>query len=134
MHRFRFQQMPTFREIYCEKHNCSPPQFPRKVFWACLYPHAWLVAPLILLFNYEFFTADRALISSAADATTMKRIREDVRDFFWDSTNRGWLRRTANIRVSGQRLKNLARRYLPEGESAIPFPPRSDKTQGSSPP
>ena len=60
----------------------------------------------------------------------MKRVREDVRDYFWDSNNQGWLRRVANIRVSGQRLKNIARNYLPEGGSAMPFPPR----EGSNPP
>ena len=115
--------MPTFREIYCEQHGCTPENFARRIFWHCLYHHASLAAPFLLLFNYDYFSADRALISSSADATNMKRIRDDVRDFFWDSTNSGWWRRTANIRVSGQRLKNLARRYLPEGESAIPFPP-----------
>jgi hypothetical protein len=118
--------MSTFRERFCEQHRCSPATFVQKVFWASLYPHAIPFAAIILLVNREFFSADRALILSAGDATTMKKIREDVRDYFWDSTNRGWLRRTANIRVSGQRLKNIARRYLPEGAS-IPFPPRSSR-------
>ncbi len=126
------QRMPNFREIYCEQHRCTPAQFSRKVFWACLYHHAKIVAPLLLLVNYDFFSADRTLISSAAEATNMKRIRDDVREFFWDSTNSGWLRRRLNIRMSGQRLKNLARRYLPEGESAIPFPPRENPESAGS--
>lgn len=118
--------MQNFREIYCERHSCKPEDFPRRVFWSCLYHHAKIFAPILLLFSYEFFSADRALITSAAEATSMKKIRDDVREYFWDSTNSGWLRRRANIRISGQRLKNLARRYLPEGETPIPFPPRSD--------
>lgn len=118
--------MPTFREIYCEKHQCSPEQFGRRIFWRCLYPHARPLAPLFLLLNYEYFAADRALISCVADAVTMKRVRDEVRDYFWDSNNRGWLRRTVNIRLSGQRLKNLARLYLPEGGSVPPFPPREE--------
>lgn len=116
--------MSSFRDRFCEQCRCSPDAFVQKVFWATLYPHAMPLAALILLFNREFFSADRALILGVAEATSMKRVRDEVRDYFWDSMNRGWLRRRANIRVSGQRLKNLARRYLPEG-TAIPFPPSS---------
>lgn len=121
--------MPTFLEVYRERHHCTAEQFHHRVLRDCLYPHARLLAPAIRLFNYDFFAADRALISCVAAATTVKRVREEVRDFFWDSNNRGWLRRTVNIRVSGQRLKNLARHYLPEG-TATPFSPH----EGSNPP
>lgn len=114
--------MSTFRDRFCEQHRCSPDAFLQKVFWASLYPHAVPFAAIILLLNREFFSADRALLLAVADATTMRRVRDEVRDYFWDSTNRGWLRRSANIRVSGQRLKNLARRHLPEG-TPVPFPP-----------
>lgn len=110
--------MATLREIYCARHKCTTEQFARQAFWHCLYPHARLVAPLILASNYEYFSPDRALIFSAGDAVNMMRIRDEVRDYFWDSDNRGWLRRGANLRVSGQRLQNFACRYLPEGTSA----------------
>jgi len=115
--------MPTFRELYCERQKCTKDQFTKRVFWQCLYPHARLIAPFIMPFSYDFFAADRSLINSVADAITMKRVREDVRDYFWDSENRGWLRQSLNIRVSGQRVKNLCKEYLPEGETPIPFPP-----------
>jgi hypothetical protein len=103
--------------------KCPAEQFVSRIFWRTLYPHARVVAPFILLFQRSFFEADRSLISAAGDACDMKRIREDVRDFFWDSNNRGWVRRRINIRVSGQKLKDLAREYLPEGVSVPPFPP-----------
>jgi hypothetical protein len=106
--------MRTFREIYCERHRCPPDKFTRRIFWRTLYPHARLVAPLILLFNYEFFSADRALIVYAGDALSVAQVRDEVRDFFWDSNNRRWLRGALRLRVSGERLKNLSRRYLPE--------------------
>ena len=115
----------TFREKFCADQKCSTEQFVSRVFWRTLYPHARLLAPIILLFRRPFFEADRVLISCAGDACDLRRIREDVRDFFWDSNNRGWLRRRINIRVSGQKLKDLARDYLPEGVSVPPFPPRS---------
>jgi hypothetical protein len=114
--------MSSFRDRFCEQHGCSPDAFVQKVFWATLYRHAVPFAAIILLLNRDFFSADRALILGVADATTMRRVRDEVREYYWDSTNTGWLRRSANIRVSGQRLKNLARRYLPEG-TPMPFPP-----------
>ena len=107
---------PTFQEQYCERNSCPKDRFARWVFWHCLYRHAVPLAPLILLLNYDYFVSDRDLIASAGRATDMHHLRNEVRDFFWDSNNRGWLRRTCRIRVSGQRLKNLAHRYLPEGE------------------
>lgn len=97
----------------------------RRVFWRTLYPHAVLAAPVFLVFNYEFFVADRDLIASAGRASDMKHVREEVREFFWDTNNHGWLRRRLFIRISGQRLKNLARRYLPEDDgSASPVADR----------
>ncbi len=124
--------MPTFQELYCAKHGCSPEQFHRRVFRHCLYPHARPIAPLIRLLNYDFFAADRTLLLSVAEAVSMKRVREEVRDYFWDSNNRGWMREALRIRMSGQRLKDLARQYLPESSSVPPFPPR--ESSASSPP
>jgi hypothetical protein len=112
----------TFRDLFCAHEHCPLDKFVERVFWKTLYPHARLFAPLILVLHYPFFEADRCLISSAGDATTMKRVREEVRDYFWDSNNRGWLRRSANLRVSGQRLKDLARDYIPEGVAPPQFP------------
>ena len=106
--------MRTFRELYCEKHRCTEQQFVRQLFWKALYPHALPFAPLLLLIRGDYFIADRSLIASVANAVTMHRVREEVRDYFWDSNNRGWLRRVANIRISGQRVKDIARNYLPE--------------------
>lgn len=106
--------MRTLREIYCERHNCSPEQFARRVFWRALYPHGLVVTPFILWLSYDYFSPDRSLIMHAGDATSVSQIRHEVRDYFWDSSNRGWLRRTLRIRISGERLKNLSRDYLPE--------------------
>ncbi len=112
--------MRTFRQLYCEKNCCAEQLFHRRLFWECLYPHARPIAALLLLFNRrQYFVADDALLASVADAVTMRRVREEVRDYFWDSNNRGWLRRGAKIRVSGQRLKNIARLYLPESEASF---------------
>lgn len=106
--------MATFCEIYCGRHHCTAAQFQNRVFWSCLYPHARLIVWAILPFSFDYFSADRQLIAGAGEAVSMRRVRDEVRDYFWSSDNRGWWRQTARIRVSGQRLSDLARSYLPE--------------------
>ena len=108
--------MRTFEQVYCERHNCTPRQFQRKLFARGMYLHARPFALFIRLVNARFFAADDSLVRSVAQATTMRAVREEVRDYFWDSENRNWLRQVLKIRVSGQRIKNLAREYLPESE------------------
>jgi hypothetical protein len=114
--------MRTFQQIYCDRHRCSPADYHRRLFWQCLYPHAVPFAWLLRVLRPRYFVADDALIRLVADAVTMRVVREEVRDYFWDSNNRGWLRRVANLRVSGQRLKNVARAYLPESEPGLQLP------------
>lgn len=129
--------MRTLEQVYCERHSCTPAQFRRRLFAHGLYPHARPFAWLIRLLHRRFFTADDALVRLVAEASTMRIVREEVRDYFWDSENRGWLRRVVNIRVSGQRVKNLAREYLPESElsfrNALPRCDPSATPAGSPP-
>jgi hypothetical protein len=110
--------MKTFEEVFCEKHRCDPERFRRKVFWQTLPPPAVLVAPFLGGLNARFFAADRELLSGVSRAVNMSQVREEIRDYFLDSQNRGWLHNVANIRVSTHRLKRLAKRYLPEPESS----------------
>lgn len=118
-------RMPSFRERYCSRHHCTAGQFERRVFWACLYPQARALARLILLFNYDFFSADRALIACAGDVTSLRRLREEIHDFGRCSDNRRWLRRSAHIRISGRRLQRLGHDYLPENATTCALPERS---------
>jgi len=70
--------------------------------------------PSSLGFNSRHFTADRELLSGVRRAVNMGQVKEEIRDYLMDPDNRGWLRKVANIRISSQRLKRLAKRYLPE--------------------
>ncbi len=113
--------MATFQELFCEKNSCSKEEFGRRVLKLSLYPHAALIAPALRLLSGEFFAPDLELVASAGRAVDMKSVRESVRDFYWAASKRGWLHRICYLRVSGQRLKNLARHYLPEGKTVPPF-------------
>lgn len=113
--------MKSFRELFCEERSCSAEQFSRKVFWQCLHRHAAFVAPILGGFRSEYFSIDRELIEGAGRAIRMSQVRQEVRDYFSNSRNRGWLRRRANVRLSAKRLMPLASKYLPGADILPPF-------------
>jgi hypothetical protein len=102
----------TLETLFCRTHGCTQTEFERKIFWDCLHRHAVPVAPFILAVNRKFFLADRELIASAGAATSMSDVLRHAEEFLWHPNNKGWLRRQANIRVSGRRLIKLAMGYL----------------------
>jgi hypothetical protein len=106
--------MKSFEELFCEAHGCSAAQFQPKVFWRCLTWRGKLFAIFLGGSTGEHFGPDRTFITGAGRATDMAQIRTEIRDYFEDPLNRGWLRQVADIRVSTRRVRNLARRYLPE--------------------
>ena len=115
-------RVKTFERIYCEESRCDAAQFRRKIFWLTLPPHALPFVPLLGGFNSRYFTADRDLLSGVSRAVTVNQVREEIRDYFADSQNRGWLRTVAHIRISSHRLKRLAKEYLPDPGSNSPIP------------
>jgi hypothetical protein len=123
--------MKTFEELFCEANKCTPAEYPRKVFWKCIYRHAIPIAPLIFLFNSSHFDADRELITHVRGAQKMNQVWEEVRDYFINPKHSGWLRRRANIRISARRLIGLTREYLPSSGSPPP-PPSRPQSESSS--
>ena len=115
--------MRTFEEIYCERHNCSPKEFSRRLFWKCLHRRAVPIAPVILLVNWDYFFPDRDLISQVRRSEKLNQVWEELREYFIHPNHQGFLRRRLNIRLSGRRLINIAKQYLPA--SGSPPPPYS---------
>jgi hypothetical protein len=110
----------TFEELFCEANKCTPAEFPRRVFWKCLYRHAVPLAPLLLVVWPKYFAPDKQLIMDVRRADKMNHVWEEVRQYFADSVGRPWLRRKGNVRISARRLINLAREYLPSSGSPPP--------------
>lgn len=111
--------MQTFAEMYCERQHLAPERFVRSVFWRCLYRHALPLAPLFLILNEEYFSADFDLIAAVGRSSALNGLHEDLFDFSMDSRNRGFLRRRLRIRISGARLSDLVHRTR-EAEAASP--------------
>src|SRR5258708_29361556 len=111
--------MKKFRQGFCEDLGCRDDQFTSRVFWHCLYRRAFPFAPFLIFFGSSIFDVDRELINAAGRATNMRHVRELIGDHFTDSTNRGWWRKRASLRISTYRLNEPGRRYGPDEGSKI---------------
>jgi hypothetical protein len=105
--------MKTFEAIFCERHGCSPEEFSTRVFRRCLYRRAALLAPVIRTLNPRYFLPERHLVDRLRRVEKMNQVWEELREYFTDPRNAGWIRRKLGFRISGRRLIAFARDYLP---------------------
>jgi hypothetical protein len=103
----------TLETLYCEAHKCSPQVFRRRALLQCLYWHAIPLSPFLRVLKRGYFIPDQDLIAAIGRATTMGQVWDEIRHYFTDPQNRIWLRKKANVRISGQKVINFARIYLP---------------------
>jgi hypothetical protein len=108
--------MSTFAELYCAHTGCAPKDFRRRVFWRTLHWHAMPLAPVLLLGDY--FESDQRLIDACGSATGMQQISEQIQDHRHHPHHGDWLRQQMKLRVSTQRLRRLAERFLANGKLA----------------
>lgn len=101
-------RMKTFEQLYCERYGCDAVQYPRRLFYATLPWRARICAWILGGFWGRYFSPERDLIADAGEATSMARIRDDIRDYFMDPVHQRWLRRGAGIRLSTRRLQRIA--------------------------
>ncbi len=99
----------SFCQAYCQRNRCDPRRFRRRIFWRCLYPHALVLAPVIWLLEPGFFGPDLGLIDEVGEATSSEEVAGDI-DGFVDTCqlSGGFLRQRLRIRISGQKLLQLA--------------------------
>lgn len=104
----------SFKAAYCDHFRCPPERYEDEVFWRCLFRHALPLAFLIRRLNPGFFTEDMDLIREVGATTTHLLFKNEINYFFGRNLrDKSWLRKTFRIRVSGNRLIRLRRRFLP---------------------
>ncbi|SDS12751.1 hypothetical protein [Opitutus sp. GAS368] len=108
--------MPTFAERYCAQNLCGPSEFPRKIFWQVLHRHAVPLAPLL---GRNYFESDRSLIQACACATSLQQIQVEIQIHPVHAHHGNWLHRHAKLRISTQRLRQLAARCFAEPAPAL---------------
>lgn len=98
----------TFCDLFCAAYNCLPEDCNELVFWLCVFPQVLFLARLIWKVNRGFFKPDFALIEQVKSLKNVEDTRQEISDFTYHNPARGFLRGFMEVRVSGQRLLDLA--------------------------
>ena len=101
----------TFAEKYCAQNRISPEKFADTVLRQTLRPAGRVLRWLLVLIP-DYFAADLELINSVGRLKRMEGFDAEVMDFMYDPNNRGFLRRSLNLRISSRRLHALVRTTL----------------------
>ena len=109
--------MKSLQELFCAAYRCDVEAFSQKFFWRCLHRRAILLAPLFGGYWGEHFEADRELIAGVGRAVDLNGVHSEIREFHLAANNCGWSRRRAKVRVSAQRVLDLARKLFGEMET-----------------
>lgn len=106
----------NFRAAFCRDKGCPIDAFERAVFWRCLYPHAVLVAWIILLVRPQFFQNDFKTIRQLGILRRRDEVRNELDSLSYENRQHGGaLRNVFKIRVSGKRLMRLHSRMMGPG-------------------
>jgi len=105
----------TFQKRFCERFNTPITQFEKRLFRACLYPHALTLAGLIRAINPGFFDEDLEVIQQIASATSSAEVESELRHFrYFNRMSDHWLRTKLRIRLSGKRLARVVHQVFDE--------------------
>ena len=109
----------TFEELFCVRHQIGPERYSRAVFWRCLYWHAYLLAPLLVLMRRDYFTSDFDLIERARRVRAGHEIFEEIDDYQAHPWNRGFTHRFLRVRLSGKRIAALVCETMATGRHIV---------------
>ncbi len=104
----------TFRERFCEQFKCEPSRFEEGVFWRCLNrPHAWIFAKFLFRDHRSIFKEDIEFIHELGGIRDPLVFKNEVNRYHGRNVReRGWIRGTFGIRVSGKRVMKLKNRLF----------------------
>jgi hypothetical protein len=104
----------TFRERFCEQFKCELSLFEEAVFWRCLNrPHAWFFAKFIFPKRRFIFKEDLDFIHELGGVHDPLIFKNEVNRYHGRNVReRGWIRGTFGIRVSGKRVMKLKNRIF----------------------
>lgn len=103
----------TFRESYCERFNCPPEDYERRVFWRCLYRRSLPLSLLVYLFRRDHFNLDLQTIRQLGVCRSSREFRDELEAFRYEYQMQGGILRNLRVRISGKRLIQLLRQVVP---------------------
>jgi hypothetical protein len=99
----------TFRDRFCEQFKCEASGFEEAVFWKCLNrPHAWIFARFLFPKDKFIFKEDLDFIHELGGIRDPLIFKNEVNRYHGRNVReKGWIRGTFGIRVSGKRVMKL---------------------------
>jgi hypothetical protein len=104
--------LKTFRAAFCEHCDCAPEDFAERALWRCHHRRALPLGRLIWWFDRRFYEADLELLRAVADCQTAAELGAEVSVFRYHNKSHGFWRKFLHVRLSGQRLVDLAAKLL----------------------
>ena len=104
----------TFRERFCEQYRCDLSTFEETVFWKVLHrPHGWIFAKFLFPKNRAIFKEDIEFIHELGGVRDPLIFKNEVNRYHGRNVReKGWIRGTFGIRVSGKRVMKLKNRLF----------------------
>ena len=100
-------QRQAFVTTFCQQHGLTPVQFNDVVFRKALFPHARLLAPVILKIAPRYFEPDFDFVRNVGEMRRLRDYHAEADAFFSHPNNRGFLRLALRLRISVTRLSDL---------------------------
>lgn len=113
----------TFCDLYCGIFNRQPEVFPEELFWSCLFPQALFVARLLWRCHRDYFKPDLELMARVKNLTDATDVKAEFHDYYYQHPPSGVLRGVLKVRISGQRLINMANRVFTAAKTTTPVAP-----------
>ncbi len=101
-----------FEQQCCRRFGITRDRYLDTVFAHTLYPHARYLRRVILIFDANFFAADRDFLAGVGRLSRRRDFASEVKDFHHHPANRGLLRRGLRLRVSARRIQTLVNALL----------------------
>lgn len=105
----------TFCERFCEQFGGGEAEFEMGVFWRCVKPQV-LRRVIVTGVNLSVLVEDLELIQAVKNLNSLDEIAMEINLFRYQHPVNGLLRQVFGIRVSGQRLMNLAAELFSESD------------------
>jgi hypothetical protein len=102
-----------FKAAFCSHFGYTPAEYPSKLFWMTLYPHARLAALILHPLWPRFFRTDHDLIADIGETEHPVMFRDEVDIFHGNNKREGsFLRNKLYFRISGSRMIRIGETVL----------------------
>jgi hypothetical protein len=113
----------NFRDSFCERFNCPPEAYEKRVFWRCLYRRSLPLAAVVYALKPKFFELDFQTIRQLGVTRSSQEFRAELETFRYEYRMNGGFLRQLRLRISGKRMIALLRDVAPpRGDTPQPHP------------